>query len=53
MGFQPTLLASPDGTILGGIETKFGNSRYLSSQRAKDNWLYMMENYPINVVRSK
>ena len=42
---------SNGGQILGGIETKVGNSRYLPSQRAKDWWLRMVENYPVNVVR--
>nr|WP_246623864.1 hypothetical protein [Sphingomonas colocasiae] len=41
----------PGGTVLGGIETKLGNSRYTPSQRAKDMFLKMRENYPVNVVR--
>jgi hypothetical protein len=41
---------SKDGKVLGGIETKAGNSRYLPSQRAKDEWL-RQNGYPVDVVR--
>ena len=41
---------SKDGKVLGGIETKTGKSRYLPSQRAKDEWL-RQNGYPVNVVR--
>jgi RHS repeat-associated protein len=44
---------SKDGTVLGGIETKVGGSRYLPSQRAKDWWLKNFKNYIVNVVRNK
>ncbi len=39
------------GEILGGIETKTGNSRYLPSQRAKDEYLKII-GYPVNVIRN-
>lgn len=42
-----------NGSILGGIETKFGNARYGPSQRAKDKWLEIVEGYHVNVVRNK
>jgi hypothetical protein len=41
-----------DGKTLGGIEAKSGNSRYLPSQRAKDEWL-RRNGYPVEVVRDK
>jgi len=44
---------SKDGQVLGGIETKVGGSRYLPSQRAKDEWLRRTQGYPVNVVRDK
>jgi hypothetical protein len=44
-------ITSPEGKVLGGIETKWGRSRYLSSQRAKDAWLLWFEDYIVNVVR--
>ncbi|XHO60503.1 hypothetical protein BCC0191_003624 [Burkholderia ambifaria] len=37
---------------MGGIETKFGGSRYLPSQRAKDEWL-RQNGYPVNLIRNK
>jgi hypothetical protein len=40
-----------DGTLLGGIEAKYGNSIYRASQMAKDYWL-KMQGYIVNVVRS-
>jgi hypothetical protein len=43
-------VTSPEGNILGGIETKLGGSQYLSSQRAKDAWL-LSKGYNVNVVR--
>ncbi len=39
------------GNILGGVETKVGNSPYTPSQRAKDTWLKMFDNYSVNVIR--
>jgi len=39
-----------NGKTLGGVETKTGNSRYTSSQRAKDNYL-KQQGYPVNVSR--
>jgi RHS repeat-associated protein len=44
---------SKDGRVLGGIETKTGNSRYTASQRAKDNWLRLFADYIVNLVRKK
>ncbi|MDZ4149543.1 RHS repeat-associated core domain-containing protein, partial [Methylicorpusculum sp.] len=41
---------SKGGEILGGIETKTGNSPYTPSQRAKDEWL-RMNGYPVDLVR--
>jgi RHS repeat-associated protein len=41
-----------NGTLLGGIETKVGNSRYHSLQRLKDAWLGAQKNpYPVQLVR--
>jgi hypothetical protein len=37
--------------MLGGIETKFGNSAYTISQRAKDKWLWIWDGYRVDVVR--
>ena len=42
---------SQNGTVLGGIETKLGNSPYSASQRAKDTWLWLMKGYRVDVVR--
>ena len=39
------------GRILGGIETKTGNSPYTVSQRAKDAWLRLVERYSVTVAR--
>ena len=39
-----------NGKVLGGIETKAGNSRYKASQRAKDAWLEQ-NSYPVDLVR--
>jgi len=44
---------SKDGQVLGGIETKFGGSRYTPAQRAKDWWLKANDGYIVNVVRNK
>ena len=44
---------SKDGQVLGGIETKFGGSRYTPVQQTKDWWLKANEGYIVNVVRSK
>jgi RHS repeat-associated protein len=42
---------SRDGTVLGGIETKFGKSTYTAYQRAKDAALKVLEDYNVQVVR--
>jgi RHS repeat-associated protein len=42
---------SQDGTVLGGVETKLGTSRYTTLQRLKDWWLTHIEGYPVNVAR--
>ncbi|HEX4826007.1 MAG TPA: RHS repeat-associated core domain-containing protein [Candidatus Polarisedimenticolaceae bacterium] len=42
---------SLDGKVLGGIETKLGNSPYTAAQRAKDAWLLLVEHYQVTVVR--
>ena len=44
---------SKEGNVLGGIETKAGNSPYLPSQQAKDKWLRMFHKYIVNVVRDR
>ncbi|MCD4824353.1 MAG: hypothetical protein K8S55_07085, partial [Phycisphaerae bacterium] len=44
---------SSGGKVLGGIETKAGNSPYTIPQRAKDAYLWIVENYKVNVVRDK
>jgi RHS repeat-associated protein len=41
-----------DGKVLGGIETKTGNSRYTPPQRAKDEWL-RQNGYPVDLVRDR
>ncbi len=46
------LEVSKDGKVLGGIETKTGNSPYIPAQRAKDEWL-RQNGYPVNVVRDR
>ena len=43
---------SQGGKVLGGVETKVGGSRYLPSQRAKDEYL-RRQGYPVNVVRDQ
>ncbi len=40
-----------DGKVLGGIETKTGDSPYKPSQRAKDKWLQIFERYFVDLVR--
>ena len=42
---------SRGGQVLGGIETKVGGSRYTSYQRAKDAALYILKDYPVQLVR--
>lgn len=42
-----------NGTILGGIETKAGGSRYTTGQRIKDWWLRTFEGYTVVVVREQ
>ncbi len=44
---------SINGRVLGGIETKVGNSRYIATQRAKDAWLKIANDYPVNIVRKR
>ena len=39
------------GKVLGGIETKWGKSRYHAAQRAKDWYLRKFRNYPTYVIR--
>ncbi len=41
---------SRDGRVLGGIETKSGNSPYTAWQQAKDAWL-RLNGYFVDVVR--
>jgi RHS repeat-associated protein len=43
---------SQDGVVLGGVETKLNESPYTPAQRAKDTWLWLMQRYRVNVVRS-
>ncbi|MBE7448009.1 MAG: hypothetical protein HS111_03710 [Kofleriaceae bacterium] len=43
---------SQHGRVLGGIETKVGGSRYLPSQRAKDEWL-RLHGYIVDLVRNR
>jgi hypothetical protein len=43
---------SRNGKVLGGVETKTGNSRYQSSQRAKDEWL-RQDGYPVDLLRKR
>ena len=42
---------SLEGQVLGGIETKLGNSAYGVWQRLKDMWLAHFQDYIVNVVR--
>jgi hypothetical protein len=42
----------PGGKVLGGVETKTGNSPYNATQRSKDEYL-KRQGYPVNVVRKK
>ena len=42
---------SSGGRVLGGIETKVGNSQYGVAQRAKDYYLKKVKNYPVDVIR--
>jgi hypothetical protein len=42
---------SQAGQVLGGIETKFGDSRYSPLQRAKDSWLWYRDGDKVDVVR--
>ncbi len=42
---------SESGTVLGGIETKAGDSPYTTAQRIKDWWLETFENYRVDLVR--
>lgn len=44
-------VSDQNGTVLGGLETKLGGSRYRSSQRAKDNYLNQVQGYSVTVVR--
>jgi hypothetical protein len=40
-----------EGRLLGGIETKTGNSLYTASQRVKDWWLRTFQGYEVQLVR--
>jgi RHS repeat-associated protein len=40
-----------NGQVLGGIETKWGESRYTPAQRAKDAWLLLSDGYRVNLLR--
>ena len=40
-------------TVLGGIETKVGASRYTPTQKFKDAWLLNIEGYIVNIARDK
>ena len=42
---------SRNGQVLGGIETKVGKSAYTTYQRAKDAALYILNDYPVQLVR--
>jgi RHS repeat-associated protein len=42
---------SHKGKVLGGIEAKVGGSPYKPSQRAKDAYLKLIKDYPVNVIR--
>jgi len=42
---------SMEGDVLGGIETKFGSSRYTPWQRLKDLYLWYAKGYRVNLVR--
>ncbi|MDZ4707913.1 MAG: RHS repeat-associated core domain-containing protein [Saprospiraceae bacterium] len=42
-----------NGTILGGVEAKTGNSPYTVNQKAKDYYLSKVEGYRVNVIRQK
>jgi RHS repeat-associated protein len=42
---------SSGGKVLGGIETKVGNSVYTAAQRAKDAYLRVVKGYQVNLVR--
>jgi hypothetical protein len=42
---------SKAGEVLGGIETKVGGSRYLSSQRIKDFYLSAVKDYTVTLIR--
>jgi len=42
---------SQNETVLGGIETKVGKSRYTPIQQLKDWWLKNVEGYTVNVSR--
>ena len=45
-------VSDASGTVLGGIETKVGGSRYTASQRTKDAWL-QMQGYIVDLMRKK
>ncbi len=53
LGFRRLDLAFYRGvTFIGGIEAKFGASRYLTTQRAKDAWIYLDTGYQVTVQRA-
>ncbi len=59
--YKPTLFGkrfidievSHNGQVLGGIETKVGDSRYTPAQQSKDMWLRLNNGYIVNVVRDR
>jgi RHS repeat-associated protein len=46
-------VTNSNGKILGGVETKVGNSPYTLDQKARDFYLKKVNNYPVNVIRKK
>ena len=42
-----------NGNVVGGVETKVGNSRYKASQRAKDAYLRIFRKYIVHVIRRR
>jgi RHS repeat-associated protein len=44
-------VSDANGKVLGGIETKFGNSPYTVMQQWKDMWLQYFQSYRVNVLR--
>ena len=44
-------VSDESGQVLGGIETKFGDSPYTVMQQWKDMWLQYFQGYRVNVLR--